>query len=142
MLQTAILGPVLVVVALTFLVLLMLPFARTRYAREARVPIDDQDMRLGRIAWSERATKLSNNYSSQFELPVLFYAAAAFAMLIHAVNGPMLVLAWIFAIARIAHALEHIGPNRIPWRLPLFVVGVGAVLGMWVLIALRVLVGV
>ncbi len=136
---TAILVPVLVQVALTLGVLVALGPARARALREKCVGLDDRDLALGRVVWSEQATKVANNYRNQFELPVLFYAAVAFALQTGAVDALMVTLAWIFAVSRLAHTAVHIGPNRIAWRGGAFLVGMLALVVMWVRIALRIL---
>jgi hypothetical protein len=136
---TAILFPVLVQVALTLGVLLALGPARARSLRAKGLTLDDRDVALGRAPWSEQATKVANNYQNQFELPVLFYAVVAFALQTGAVDTPMVVLAWIFAVSRLAHTAVHIGPNRIMWRGAAFLAGMLALAVMWVRIALHIL---
>ena len=39
---------------------------------------------MGRFAWPEEAEKRANNQRNQFELPVLFYAVVAFALIVGA----------------------------------------------------------
>ena len=36
---------------------------------------------MGRVAWPDDATKRAANFRNQFELPVLFYAVVAFALI-------------------------------------------------------------
>ncbi len=142
MLQTAILQPVFVQVLLTLIVLFTMLPMRSRSMRDAGETLHDANVRLGTNAWSEQATKVSNSYRNQFELPVLFYAVAAFSMLTRSVDIFMLILAWVFVVSRIVHAGVHIGPNVITWRGPIFAIGVFTLLIMWILLAVRVLGGV
>jgi hypothetical protein len=137
--QTAILFPVLVQVALTVGLLIVLNRTRSASMRERRQKLTDPDVELGQNPWSSSATKASRSYSNQFELPVLFYAVAAFAMITHAVDVLMVVLAWIFAVARVIQAIIHIGPNVIAWRASAFIVGLVAVMAMWVKLAIHIL---
>ncbi|MGE0769397.1 MAG: MAPEG family protein [Hyphomicrobiaceae bacterium] len=136
---TVILYPVLVQVALTLGLLIVLNRARGASMRAHDQKLTDADVELGQNTWSPAATKAGRSYLSQFELPVLFYAASAFAMITSAVNVFMLVCAWIFAISRIVHATIHVGPNVIAWRAPAFIVGLLAVLAMWVMLAIHIL---
>jgi hypothetical protein len=136
---TTILLPVLVQVALTLGVLVAMGPVRARSMREQGQSLTDADVMLGRNAWSEQATKVASNYRNQFELPVLFYAAVAFALQTSAVDVLMVVLAWVFAVSRLAHAAIHIGPNVVMWRGTAFLVGFVALAAMWARLALHIL---
>jgi hypothetical protein len=137
--QTAILFPVFVQVALTVGLLIVLNRTRSASMREHGQELTDPDVELGQNRWSSSAMKASRSYSNQFELPVLFYAVAAFAMITHAVDVLMVVLAWVFAVARIIQAIIHIGPNVIAWRASAFIVGLVAVMAMWIKLAIHIL---
>jgi len=136
---TAILFPVLVQVALTVGLLIVLNRTRSASMREHGQKLTDADVELGRNTWSPAAQKASRSYANQFELPVLFYAAAAFSMLAAAVDILMVLLAWVFAISRLAHAAIHVGPNVIAWRASAFIVGLVAVVAMWVKLGIHIL---
>jgi hypothetical protein len=128
---TDILFPAIAQALLTLVVLLLMGPAKARSMREQGQTMDDTDVALGRNAWSEQVIKISNNYKNQFEVPVLFFAVVAFALIAGAVDVLMLSLAWIFVLSRLVHAAVHIGPNIVMWRGLAFVVGVAAVLAMW-----------
>ena len=113
--------------------------ARSRSMREKRQDLDDTDVRLGRNPWSEQATKLARNYANQFELPILFYAVVAFALETKCIDYGMVAMAWVFALSRLVHAAIHVGPNIIKWRGAAFLVGVVALLAMWVRLLLHIL---
>ena len=136
---TAILLPVLAQVLLTLAVLVAMGPARARSLRESGKTIDDADVRDGRVTWSEQATKVARNYENQFELPVLFYAVVAFALITSAVDVIMVGLAWLFAVSRLAHAVIHIGPNVVTWRGAAFLIGLLALAAMWVKLAFHIL---
>lgn len=137
--NTAILYPVLVQVALTMGLLIVLNRARSASMRENGQQLSDPDVRLGRNTWSPQARKAERSYANQFELPVLFYAIVAFAMITSAVDFLMVALAWVFAVSRLAQAAIHIGPNIIEWRATAFIVGLVAVVAMWVKLAIHIL---
>ena len=136
---TDIILPVAGQALLTIVVLVAMGPARARSMRESGRTLSDEDVRLGRITWDARATKIANNYANQFEVPVLFYACAALALSAGAVDLVMLTLAWVFVGSRVAHSIIHIGPNVLPWRGAAFLVGVLVVVTMWVKLALHVL---
>lgn len=136
---TAILFPVLVQVALTLGVLVALGPARAQSMREHGQDLTDDDVRIGQNAWSTQAVKVAKNYANQFELPVLFYAVAAFAMITGGVDTLMVGLAWLFALSRIVHAAIHIGPNVVMWRGMAFLAGLVALVLMWLKLAIHIL---
>ena len=96
------------------------------------------DLARGKTVWPEDAAKRAANYSNQFELPVLFYAVVAFALIAKGADLLMLVLAWLFVLTRIVHAAIHVGPNKVRWRSPVFALGFVIVAIMWIKLFLHV----
>lgn len=139
--QSAIVLPAVVQALLSFTVLVLMGPARAQSMREQRQSLTDPDVRIGRNSWSEQATKISNNYKNQFELPVLFFAAVGYALVLKQADAWMTVLAWAFAVTRIAHTVIHIGPNIVMWRGVVFLLGAAALALMWLTIGWRVLNG-
>ena len=135
--QIAILYPVFVQVLLTFVVGATMAIARSRAVPALRNP-GSSDLALGRVQWPEDAAKRAASYGNQFELPVLFYAVVAFALIAKGADLLMVILAWVFVLSRIVHAAIHIGPNRIRWRSPAFAVGFIILLVMWIKLFLHV----
>jgi hypothetical protein len=133
----AILYPVFVQVLLTFVVGATMAIARSRAVPALRNP-GSSDLALGRVRWPEDAAKRAANYGNQFELPVLFYAVVAFALIAKGADFLMIILAWAFVLSRIVHSAIHIGPNRIRWRSPAFAVGFIILLVMWIKLFLHV----
>ncbi len=136
---SAIILPVAVQAALTVAVLIAMGPARARSMREDRLSFADREVKLGINHWSDQAIKTANSYNNQFEMPVLFYTAAAFSMLAGAADAVMVTLAWVFALSRIAHAVIHIGPNIVMYRGLAFGVGVFAMVAMWIRLVIHVL---
>lgn len=133
----AILYPVLVQVALTFA--LQIWMGRERIGalqrREARIP----DIALGQHAWPERATKVANAYHNQLELPVLFYAVAAFALTTSRVDIVLIALAWVFVALRILHAYIHTTHNIVRKRFYVFLIGAVVLMAMWAYFAVQLI---
>jgi hypothetical protein len=136
--QVAIFYPVFVQVLLTVVVYVLLLTARTRAIGAAGRQRGRGDIAMGRFAWPEDAEKRAHNQRNQFELPVLFYAVSGFALILNAADLPMVALAWAFVASRIVHAAIHIGPNKIRWRGPMFILGFIIVTAMWVKLFLHV----
>jgi hypothetical protein len=135
--QNLILLPVLAQVALTLVVLTLMGPARAASMRERRQRLDDMAL-AGDKDWGAEALKRSNNFKNQFEVPVLFYAVTAFALITRMVDPLMLTLATLFVASRIVHTLIHIGPNRVAPRAIAFLVGLVLIVAMWVILAWRV----
>lgn len=136
---TVILYPVLVQVLLTFVMLVALGPTRSRSLKESGKTLDDADVRLGHAPYSSEATQVARSYANQFELPVLFYAVVAFALITRGVDLLMVVLAWVFVLSRLVHAWIHTHANVIKQRASAFLVGAVALAVMWIALAVHIL---
>ncbi len=101
-----------------------------------------KDIALGQDAWPEDAMKASNNYKNQFEIPVLFFAACAFALITKSVDYWMMFWAIVFVVSRLVHAGIHLGANPVMPRAYAFFASAIAVLVMWITIFVRAVVPV
>lgn len=136
--QNVILVPVLAQVVLTLTVAVLMYQARVRSIRERGQRL--RDIALATAAdWNDDARKAANSYASQFEMPVLFYAASAFALATRTVDVALMLLALGFVTSRIVHAYIHLGSNRVRPRFMAFLAGFVLVAGMWALIGWRAL---
>lgn len=136
--QVDILFPVFVQVLLTLTVAVTMAVARARAIATMERKRGNPDLALGRAVWPDDAIKRAANYSNQFELPVLFYAVVAFALIVKGADLIMIILAWLFVLARVAHAAIHIGPNRVRWRSQVFGIGFLIIAVMWIKLFLHV----
>jgi hypothetical protein len=129
--------PVLAQVTLTFVVLFIMGFYRRQalYAREVRL----KDIALSSETWPPKARQAANNFSNQFETPVLFYVLAIMAIHVGATGWLMATLAWLFVAARMVHAWVHIGSNDLRLRPLVFLVGCLALIAMLVGVLLAAL---
>lgn len=135
--QVSILYPVFVQVLLVYVVAALMSRARRGAVgtpnRETMASIA-----MGKFAWPDDAVKRAANYTNQFEMPVLFYAVCAFALIVKGADAIMIGLAWAFVLLRVLHAYIHIGSNRVKIRAPIFMLGALVVLIMWVKLLLHV----
>ena len=129
--------PVFVQVALTFAMLFWMASARTRSVKSGETKI--RDIALGQSAWPTRAQQISNNYASQFQIPVLFYVVVILALFTRTADLIFVVLSWLFVLARIAHTYVHATSNHVPTRFNVFAVGVFVLIAMWVWFAFKIL---
>jgi len=137
MTKSALIYPVLVQAALTFALLFWMGYVRNVAVRSGRVRL--KDIALGQSAWPDRVTQISNCYLNQFQLPVLFYAGVAFAMILGQVGTVLLALAWAFVALRVVHAAIHTTSNNVPRRFYAFLSGALVLSAMWLLLGVRLL---
>lgn len=136
--QIAILYPVFVQVLIVMAVACMMAVARARAIKSMDRQRGNPDLARGKTVWPEDAAKRAANYSNQFELPVLFYAVVAFALIAKGADLIMVILAWVFVLTRIVHAAIHIGPNKVRLRSPAFALGFLVLAIMWIKLFLHV----
>jgi len=135
----AVLLPLLVEVALTFVLIFWTARARVAAIRSGAAKM--KDTALGQPNWPQRATQISNSYNSQFQLPVLFYVLTVLAIVTRHADMLFVVMAWLFVIARLVHAYIHTGSNYVPNRFNAFAAGAIVLLLMWIVFAVRILAG-
>ena len=134
----AILAPVFVQVALTFV--LMLWMGRVRFAAVRAGEVKVRDIALGQRAWPDRVQQVVNAFHNQFETPVLFYALVAFALLARKADFLFVIMSWAYVLSRLAHAYVHATTNTLLLRFRIFLLGTLVLMAMWILFAVRILV--
>jgi hypothetical protein len=133
---SSVLLPVFVQVALTFLLLVWMGRSRVGSIRAGDVKV--RDVALGERNWPTRIQQIANSYHNQFELPVLFYAIVALALITRKADLVFVVLSWVFVVSRLVHAVIHTTSNRVSQRFMAFLVGVIVLMAMWIVFALRI----
>ncbi|MBV9428329.1 MAG: MAPEG family protein [Bradyrhizobiaceae bacterium] len=132
----AILAPLFVLVAMTFALLVWMGAARFAAVRRGEVRV--REIALGEPNWPPRVQQISNCFDNQFQLPVLFYVLTILALFLRKADLLFVVMAWIFVLLRIVHAVIHVTSNRVGWRFQAFAAGMLVLLLMWIIFALRV----
>jgi hypothetical protein len=129
--------PVFVQVALTFAMLFWMASVRTQSVKSGETKI--RDIALGQSAWPTVPQQISNNYNSQFQIPLLFYVVVILALFTRTADLIFVVLSWLFVLSRIAHTYVHTTSNHVPTRFNVFAVGVFVLVAMWVYFAFKIL---
>jgi hypothetical protein len=129
--------PVFVLVGLTFALLLWMATARGRALTGREVGL--KDIALGQQNWPERATKIGNCFSNQFEIPVLFYILIALALPLRHADFFIVLMSWVFVVTRFAHAGIFVTSNDVRTRSLAWFAGVLVLLAMWIYFALKIL---
>jgi len=133
----AILLPMFVQVGLTFVLLFWMSALRLAAIRSGQV--DPQKVRLREPNWPPRVTQVANAFHNQLELPVLFYVVVLLAFVTETLDVVLLVLSWMFVLARLVHAYVHVTSNRLDRRTGVFGISAIALLLMWVIVVARFL---
>jgi hypothetical protein len=131
----AVLFPLFVQVALTFVLMFWMANARTGAVRAGEVKI--RDIALRQPNWPTGPTQISNAYENQFELPVLFYVLTILAWVTRQADLLFVVMAWIFVALRLLHAYIHVTSNRVPRRFGVFAAGAILLAVMWLIYMVR-----
>ncbi|WP_136660620.1 MAPEG family protein [Nitratireductor sp. XY-223] len=128
--NTAIFWPLIVQTGLIYAIYVIASRRRQSAVRAGKVRASE--FKVPMIEPEPSATAI-RNLINQFELPFLFYVVCVVLYMVNGVNYPVLFLAWVFVVSRIAHAYVHITSNDVRKRRPLFIVGyfVNAILWLW-----------
>jgi hypothetical protein len=125
--------PMFAMVLLTATVLGILFRSRVRAVREQKVTT-----RFFRIYQGETEPEISaqaaRHFTNLFEAPTLFYAACLAAMVTRQTGLTVVVLAWGYVAARLAHAYIHLGSNRLKHRIRAYFSGWLVLMAMWIVI--------
>ncbi len=135
-----ILLPLFVEVLLTFA--LMIWMARSRIGALKAGQVKMGDVALGQTNWPPRTQQISNCYHNQFQLPVLYYVLTILAIVTKHADYLFVIMAWLFVLSRYAHAYVHCTSNYVRHRFSAFLVGALILLAMWVIFAVRILLGI
>lgn len=127
--------PVFVLVALTFA--LMFGIAGTRGALKSG-PVKADEVKLTNT-WPGQAAQFGDCYSSQFELPVLFYVLIAIALPLRHADLVIVMLSWVFVITRFVDAGVFVTSNDLQQRSMAWFAGVLVLFAMWLYFAVKIL---
>lgn len=126
--QTAIFGPFLATMLLTFAVWLFMYVRRIAFIQGRQLSPDELAI-PGRLAELSPASvsNPSDNLKNLFEIPVLFYALVLYLFATSQVDGAHLAAAWIFVAFRALHSAVHCTFNKVMLRFNLYLVSTLAV---------------
>ena len=126
-----ILYPVVALAALTFGVLLRIPFVRFRAARAGLVKA--LDFQYGESAEVPPQLTLPNrNLMNLLELPVLFYVVCLAYYVTGTADTLALNLAWAYVVLRAVHSMIHLTYNNVFHRLRAFAASNVVLVVLWI----------
>ena len=130
MYEFALIYPMFALVVLTAGVLAILFRGRMRALRAGKVAPSYFKIYQGAVE-PETTAQAARHFSNLFEAPTLFYAACLAATVTHSVSVLIVALAWLYVAARLAHALIHLGRNKLRPRVAAYFLSWVALLLLW-----------
>jgi hypothetical protein len=129
--QDLILAPMGGLAALTFLVLMLIPFRRFQAAFTGRVTA--RDFVYGESPNVPSTVSMPNrNYMNLLEIPVLFYIVCLMYFVTGRVAITPLILAWLYVGLRALHSGVHLTYNNVPHRLAVFALSNVVLAALWI----------
>ena len=129
--QSAIFGPFLAMLLLTFMVWTYMFFRRIHFFQANGIQPADLDSPEALAQISTPAISLpSDNLKNLFELPVLFYALVLYLFAVEQVDTVSVAAAWVFVAFRALHSAVHCTFNAVMLRFNLYLV---SSLALWLL---------
>ncbi len=130
--------PMFAMVLITFGVLLTLFRSRVRAVRQGQVTTAYFKTYQGE-AEPDSSAKAARHFTNLFEAPTLFYVVCLAAMITHLTGFVMQLLAWVYVAARLAHAVVHLGSNRLRSRVRVYFFSWIVLLAMWIYLVAGIL---
>lgn len=131
-------GSVLLQVLLTLVMMILMGKRRFKAAKNRELPY--KAFRLMDLSGAnEKVITASRNFDNQFQLPMLYLFAVMFAQQFAVVDLSLVVIGWLFAISRVAHAVIHTGANHVRMRFAVYVFGALMLLLFWLKLSLSYL---
>ena len=136
----AILAPLFVSVALTFVLVIWMGYTRVTTISRGETKI--RDIALREPNWPAHSTQIGNAYHNQFELPVLFYVLVILAIITRQADLLFVAMSWMFVALRLVHAYIMVTTNYVPRRFQIHFVALLVLVLMWIIFAVRILMNV
>ncbi len=125
--------PMFALVVFSFAILILLVATRIKSVREGKT--DARYFKTFNYTEpAEQVVKTTRQFTNLFETPVLFYTGSVAAMAMGVDSGNLTALAWIYVGLRVLHAIIHIGPNKIYWRMGAFAASCTVLMAFWVVL--------
>jgi hypothetical protein len=137
--QKLILLPLLAQILLTIIVSLRLVTARINEMRQKRIHPQKIATSTGATQQLSDSLKISDNFSNQFETPVVFYTLIILLYITSMANTVFMILTSLFAVLRYVHSYIHCGSNNVMQRFYVFVASAILLWLSWILFAFELI---
>ena len=121
--ETALFGPMLVLMLLTFIVGIYMYKIRVAAMRAKKVHPEKLKRAESTHLLGEEENYPADNFKNLFELPIVFYVLCLGLMITGLVDQVQVWLAWLFVVTRIAHSVVHCTYNKVMTRFRLYILG-------------------
>lgn len=128
--ETALFGPMLILMLLTFIVGVYMYRVRVAAARAQRMHPEKFKRIETTSLLGEEACYPADNFKNLFELPVIFYALCLGLMVTGLVDQIQVWLAWLFVVSRVAHSLVQCTYNKVMTRMRIYLLGYFTLMAM------------
>lgn len=140
MTNTFLVFPQFAMVLITLVVLFLMFRTRVAAVRDGRLSVA-YFKTYNSVTPPDDVVQSQRHFTNLFELPVLFYAGCLVAMNVPIYGFWILVWPWIFVAARVAHAVIHLGANKVYPRMIAYGIQCLAIAALWLHIMLAVTLG-
>ncbi|MBU0654537.1 MAG: MAPEG family protein [Gammaproteobacteria bacterium] len=127
--QTFVLYPAFAMALLTFAVAIWLLRCRIKAVKAGLTPAYFKLNHGARLP--DYLVQATQHYDNLFEMPVLFYVVVVLTYVTQQADWALLLLAWAYVGARIAHAGIHLTHNKLRQRMRVFLLSYGLLVLIW-----------
>ncbi len=137
--QNLILLPLLAQILLTALISFRLYHARTSEIKNKRIHPQKLTTATSLNQELNDSVKVSDNFSNQFEIPVVFYVLIIVLYITGMASTTYLILTSIFVALRYWHSYIHCSYNKVMHRFYVFITGTLLLWATWALFTIQFL---
>lgn len=131
-------GSVLVQVMLTLVMMVLMGKRRFKAAKNRELPFKAFKL-MDLTGANDQVITASRNFDNQFQLPMLYLFAVVFALQFGVADLSLVIVGWLFAVSRLAHAYIHVGANHVRLRFAVYVFGALMLLLFWLRLSMAYL---
>ena len=132
--STLILWPMVLLALATLYIYVPMSKARVKSVKDGTVKAGVYKLNQGE---PEESLRFSRAIANQYESPTLFYAVCLAAYVTSNASIVMVVLAWVFALTKVAHSYVHTSTNNLRHRRPMFMVSFATLILLWLVFAVH-----
>ena len=132
--STLILWPMVLLALATLYLYIPMSKARIKSVKDGKVKAAVYRLNQGE---PEESLRFSRAIANQYETPTLFYAVCIAAYVTSNASIVMIVLAWGYALLKIAHSYVHTSTNNLRHRRPIFMMSFLVLIFLWLVFAVH-----
>ncbi len=126
-----IIWPMIIIALSTLWLYVPMGNARVASVKSGKVKAGVYKLNIGE---PEESLRYSNALRNQYEAPTLFYAVCLAAYVTDNANMVMVILAFAYALFKVAHIVIHVKTNKLRHRRPVFALSWLILVVMWLVL--------